>query len=338
MRIEADRAREIVVSALEHVDVAPAAAAIQARWLVEGELRGHPSHGIRRLPVLVERVRKGLINVEAEPRLKWGGEAVLLVDGDRGLGPAVGTRALAELEPRARRLGVAVAAIRNTSHLGLLSPYVEGVAAGGLLGIALTTSEALVHPWGGARALIGTNPIAVGVPTAAEPFALDMATGEISMGKVLAYADRGEELEPGWAIDAAGRETRDPTKVAAISPFGGAKGYGLGLAFELLVGILTRTAFGTEVLGTLDVEHPATKGDLFVCLAPERFLVDGETIERLGAYLEELRGSAVGDEPVAVPGDRARARRRQALAVGIELPDELVERLRELSPAAGSLS
>lgn len=338
MRIEADTAREIVAAALERVGVAPEAAAIQARWLVEGELRGHPSHGIQRLPVLVERVREGLLDAAAEPRLEWGGEATLLVDGDRGLGPAVGTRALAELEPRARRLGVAVAAVHNSGHLGLLSPYVESVAAGGLVGIALTTSEALVHPFGGARALIGTNPIAIGIPTPGEPFALDMATGEISMGKVLAYAQRGQELEPGWAIDGEGRETRDPAAVAAIAPFGGAKGYGLGLAFELLVGVLSGTAFGTDVLGTLDTEHPVTKGDLFICLAPERFGVGPETMGRLGAYLEELRGSAVSSEPVAVPGDRARARRRRALAEGIELPDELVARLRELSPAAEALS
>ncbi len=338
MRVEAVTTREIVASALERVGVAPEAAAIQARWLVEGELRGHPSHGIQRLPVLVERVRKGLLDAGAEPRLEWGGEATLLVDGDGGLGPAVATRALAALEPRARRLGVAVAAVRNSGHLGLLSPYVESVAAGGLVGIALTTSEALVHPFGGARALIGTNPIAVGIPTPGEPFALDMATGEISMGKVLAYAQRGQELEPGWAIDGTGQATRDPAAVAAIAPFGGVKGYGLGLAFELLVGILSGTAFGTDVLGTLDTEHPVTKGDLFICLAPERFGVGPETMERLGAYLEELRGSAVASEPVAVPGDRARARRRRALAEGIELPDELVARLRELCPAAEALS
>jgi LDH2 family malate/lactate/ureidoglycolate dehydrogenase len=338
MKIEAETAREIVASALERVGVGTEAATIQARWLVEGELRGHPSHGIQRLPVLVERVRKGLLNADAEPRLEWGGEATLIVDGDRGLGPAVATRALAELESRARRLGVAVAAVRNSGHLGLLSPYVESVAAGGLLGIALTTSEALVHPWGGARALIGTNPIAVGIPTPGEPFALDMATGEISMGKVLAYAHRGQELEPGWAIDGEGQATRDPVAVAAIAPFGGAKGYGLGLAFELLVGILTGTAFGADVLGTLDTEHPVTKGDLFICLAPERFGVGPETMDRLGAYLEELRGSAVASEPVAVPGDRARARRRRTLAAGVELPDELVARLRELSPAAEALS
>lgn len=335
MRVDAERERRWIVAALEHVGVERPAADVQAEWLLEGDLRSHPSHGIQRLPVLVERVRRGLVNPAARAKLEWASDAALVVDGDAGLGPWVGSQVVAALAARAQETGVAAAAVRNAHHLGLLSLYVERAAERGLVCIALTTSEALVHPWGGARALIGTNPIAIGVPARPEPFVLDMATSEVSMGKVLAHRNRGEALEPGWAIDADGEPTDDPASVAALTPFGGAKGYGLGLGFELVVSILSGTALGTDVRGTLDVEHPPSKGDIFICVSPERFGVGDEALGRVERYLGELRGSSgPGAPPVAVPGDGARSRRQKALREGIELPDELVGQLRPLMPTA----
>src|SRR5699024_3092522 len=115
------------------------------------------------------------------------------------------------------------------NHMGMLAPYVEKAAKAGCIAIALTTSEALVHPWGGARALVGTNPIAVGVPTVKQPFVLDMATSEVSMGKVLYYAGRDECIPEGWGIGSSGSSTTNPSEVIALTPFGGPKGYGLGL-------------------------------------------------------------------------------------------------------------
>src|SRR5690606_35745263 len=123
-----------------------------------------------------------------------------------------------------------------------------------------------VHPWGGSIAMVGTNPIGVGIPTQGEPFILDMSTSEVSVGKVLDYAARGEPIPLGWAVDEQGKPTTDAEAGArgALAPFGGAKGYALGLAFEALVGVLAGSQYGRDVHGTLDVEHPPSKGDLFV--------------------------------------------------------------------------
>lgn len=335
MRISAERERRLIVTALTEAGVARAAAGAQADWLVEADLRGHPSHGIQRLPVLVERVRRELVNPTASPRLDWATESALLVDGDAGLGPWAGLKAMTALIERTPDTGVTVAAMRNAHHLGLLSLYVERAAARGLIGLALTTSEALVHPWGGARALIGTNPIAVAIPARPAAFVLDMATSEVSMGKVIAADQRGDSLEPGWAIDSDGQPTDDPARVTALTPFGGAKGYGLGLAIELLVGVLSRTALGEGVLGTLDVEHPPTKGDLFVCLAPERFGVAEELEDTVDGYLAEVRRSSARGGRVSIPGDGARRRRAKAMRDGVELPEALVDQLRELVPGPG---
>jgi LDH2 family malate/lactate/ureidoglycolate dehydrogenase len=329
--IDAAQERALILEVLHGLGAGEREAQDQADVLVEGDLRGRSSHGVQRLPVIAERIRQGLIAPRAEPVEKWGAEAMLNVDGANGFGPHVAFRAATAVRRRARLTGVAAAAIRRASHLGILAVYVERIAAEGQIGIAFTTSEALVHPWGGRVALVGTNPIAVALPTTGqEPFVLDMATSAISRGEVLARGHRGESLPPGAAVDADGQPTTDPGSAAAISPFGGAKGFALGLAIELIVAALTDTALGDEVRGTLDVTDPVTKGDLLIAFDPQT-----DAVGRLTRYLDLLRASppAAGMRGVTIPGERARAERRRRLAEGIPLPSALWRELEALAYA-----
>ena len=165
---------------------------------------------------------------------------------------------------RSQATGIAIAAIRNANIRRDLAPYVEHVASASRIGIALTTSEALVHPWAGRLAMVGTNPLAIAVPADPEPLVLDMATGAVSMGRVLDHRHRNVPLEEGWAVDQSGEPTIDPDEVAAISPFGGPKGYALGVALEVVVAALTSTALGNNVTGTLDTTTVCNKGDLLI--------------------------------------------------------------------------
>jgi LDH2 family malate/lactate/ureidoglycolate dehydrogenase len=331
VRIDAAQERALIVDVLRPLGATMEEASDQATVLVEGDLRGRPSHGVQRLPVIAQRIRAGLIRPGASHQATWTAEAMLRVDGAFGFGPHVGRRAVEMIGERAARTGVAAGAIHSASHLGMLALYVEPLAANGLVALGFTTSEALVHPWGGRVALVGTNPIAIALPTDGEPFVMDMATGAISKGEVIARSHRGQDLPPGSAVDANGNPTVDPVAAdrGAISPFGGAKGFALGLAIELLVAALTETALGERVRGTLDVTDPVTKGDVLIAFDPTAAGV-APFGERLGAYLRELRTSppAPGSGGVMVPGDRTRAERRRRLAEGIPLPESL---WRELS-------
>lgn len=315
--------------------VPDAHAAIQADTLVEAELRGLPSHGLQRLPRIAERLRKALTVPGETGAARWAAPALLHVDGGQGLGPVVAMAALDAVADRARRLGVAMAAIRDANHLGMLSWYVERVATAGQVAIALSTSEALVHPEGGRRAMIGTNPVAIGVPTAAAPFVLDMATGLVPMGRIHLHARRGDPIPEGWALDAEGNPTTDAAAArhGAIAPSGGAKGYALGLGFELLVAALAGSALAPDVRGTLDADHPCTKGDLFIVATPHH---DGGLSHRLAAYLDAVRACAPADpaSPVLVPGDRARAERARRLTEGIPVEDGLWTQLEALAVTA----
>ncbi|WP_423182866.1 Ldh family oxidoreductase [Arthrobacter sp. NyZ413] len=299
-------------------------AAVQAASLVEGQMRGHASHGIRRLAVLVGRMRKGLIEPNARPQLDWLTPSVLRVDGNRGFGPVVAYQAIDAVVARAEETGVAMAAISNSSHIGMLAPYVESIALRGQVALLLTTSEALVHAWGGRGATVGTNPIGIGVPTGGDPLVLDMSTAQVSMGKILDYAATGRPLPSGWAVDALGNPTSDAAAAAqggALSPFGGPKGYALGIALEALVGTLTATAFGADVVGTLDTDFPATKGDLLICVSLERLGLLG-MLPALTAYLDTVRDSAATGG-VDIPGDRARRTKEMNDAHGVPVDEEV---------------
>ena len=316
----------VIVDALVRHGATPSDAALQATTLVEGDLRGHASHGIRRLPVLVGRLDAGVAVSGVELGLEWRTEAALAVDGRRSLGPIAAHRALDLIVERAATTGIALASIRNAGHVGMLAPYLERIVASGNAGIALTVSEALVHPWGGTTAMVGTNPIGIGIPTLGEPFILDMSTSEVSVGKIIDHAARGVPIPLGWAIDADGNPTTDAAAATqgAVSPFGGPKGYALGLAVEALVGVLAGSAFGRDVHGTLDVEHPPTKGDLFIVMSLDALGATG-SLAGLTSYFDAVRESG-GATPVAVPGDRARAERAARRTAGIPLDAAVWER------------
>jgi L-2-hydroxycarboxylate dehydrogenase (NAD+) len=295
-------------------------------------MRGRPSHGLQRLSRILARTERGLVDPRTEGRSRWRSRAVLEVDGERGLGPVVAMVAVDRLCERLRRCGIVIAAIRNSNHLGMLAYYVEAIASQGAIGIAMSSSEALVHPYGGTRALLGTNPIAIAVPTGNRPFVLDLATSVVSMGKIHHFAASGKTLEEGWARDAQGRPTTnaEAAKTGSIAPFGGAKGYGLGLAIELMLAALVDSTLAPDIHGTLDAELPCTKGDLLVAIDTSSSRGVGD---RLLQYLDQIRCSEPADPetPIRVPGDGAASRASAALRDGFSVDPRLWRELNCLS-------
>lgn len=327
--VTVDEALDVAGAALIKAGVPDENARLQADLLVDAEARGLPSHGLLRLPRVIERIANGVSDPVTRGRITWRGSALAEVDGGNGLGPVVAVHALDAVSARAAEAtGVAVAAISSSNHLGMLAWYVRRVAQRGQLCLALTTSEALMHPYGGRTAMVGSNPIAVGVPASPQPLVFDMATALVSMGKIHDHANRGAQLQAGWALDCDGDPTVDPVRAmqGAIAPFGGAKGYGLGLAFEVLVTALTGAALGRDVAGTLDSVRPANKGDVFI-------VAESGSAQAISRYLDAVRESAPIDpaEPVRIPGDSSDARYAHALAAGIRLPAALWDEIVALS-------
>jgi len=325
--VSSEDVRAVIVHVLAKLGANARERSIQADVLTEADLRGHHSHGLQRLPVLAARIKNRLIRVDVAPDYVWTADSVLSVDGKDGLGPFVAESALERAKTALEQSGIVAVAIRNSSHIGMIGYYCERRALEGLICLAMTESEALVHPHGGTKGLVGTNPLAIGIPSEHAPFVFDMATSTSAIGKIYASKHRGEPIPLGWAIDAEGNPTTNPDAAlkGSLTPAAGPKGYGLGISIGILAGLLPGGEIGPRVFGTLDTEFRCTKGDFFLLMNPAAFAGGPELASRVASYLDELRHSPPqkGCESVIVPGDRARKLREERMRSGIPLPKEV---------------
>lgn len=317
--IEVDRRRATAAAtaALRAAGISGSDAERTAAVLVSADARGKHSHGLLRLPRIVEGIERGNVDPDGEIRVRADRGAAAYLDGGARLGPVVATRAVDGACERAAAHGVGLVGVRNATHLGMLGYYTDRAREAGYVAIAMTNTEPAMPPFGGSGAVLGTNPIAIGLPT--EPaFNLDMSTASISRGEVLRREEAGEPLPAGVALDADGAPTRDPAAAleGVILPFGGAKGAGLAIAVEVLAGGLVGAAMGEAVTGTYDTTRPCTKGDLFVAIDP----VDADFGEATGPFLERLRrlAPAEGFDAVRLPGERSVAADRERTVVEVD--------------------
>lgn len=332
MQVERTRAEAVAAAAFEAHGISESDATVTADVLVSADARGKHSHGLLRLPRFVRGIEHG--NVDPDGRITATGStgATALVDGGSRLGPVVAVEALGTAMARTDDRGVGVVGVHDTNHLGMLGYYTDHARREGYVALAMTNTEPAMPPYGGAEPILGTNPIAIGLPTD-PPFNLDMSTSAISRGEVLHRKEQGESLPEGVALDAEGRPTTDPAEAldGVILPFGGAKGSGLAIAVEVLAGGLVDAAMGRDVSGTYHTEEPCTKGDLFVLVDPDR-MASG-FVERADAFLSDLKRTdrAAGFEEIRLPGERSVRADRTVETVEIE--DDLWETVVTLSEA-----
>jgi len=305
MEIDRHRAREIAATALQEHRIPPGDARTTAEMLVTAEAWGKSSHGLIRLPRYIRGVEHGNVDPDGTIDVVRDGGAVATIDGGARLGPAVATRALGEATARADEYGVGLAGVHNCTHLGMLGYYTDMVREEGYVAVAMTNTEPAMPPYGGTEPVLGTNPIAIGLPTD-PPFNLDMSTAAIARGTVETAVERGDSIPEGVALDANGEPTTDPEAAleGTILPFGGPKGSGLAIAIEVLAGALVGAEMGEGVTGTYHTEDPCTKGDLFLVIDPE--VLGGEGfVDRTEAFFRELKETETAPEfdGIRLPGE-----------------------------------
>ncbi len=182
--------------------------------LYEADLRGYGSHGLLRLPNMIQRIENGMVDPAGRPRVVQEREGSALVDGGLSLGP-VGAMYGAEVAIRkAKEAGCCAVGVINTNHICMAGIYVERIARAGLAGILTSVTQPIAHVMGGFERLLGTNPIAIAVPTGeGDPILVDFATTTISFGTVMNARVRGESIPEGTALGSGGEPITDPAEV-----------------------------------------------------------------------------------------------------------------------------
>ncbi len=98
--------------------MAETTAAETAEIMSWADLHGIDTHGISMVPVYDERRRGGKIDMRAEPLVTRQTPVSALVDGRGGLGHANARRAMEMAIEKAQSIGIGIAAMRNSAHLG----------------------------------------------------------------------------------------------------------------------------------------------------------------------------------------------------------------------------
>ena len=291
-------------------------ARIVADVLVEAELRGRPTHGLMRLPGILKVYDSG---PRQGPRIVEEKGPRVLFDGCDNLGYVVGFRMAEKAVDVAKREKVAIVAGRNTRHCGMLGYYVSWMADRGIAGLAFAHCCPLMAPWGGAESVLGTNPIAAAFPADPHPILVDLGTSATTYGAARLAQQEGRRIPPGGALDRDGNPTDDPQKVGegTLLPFGGPKGYALGVMVQLLAGAFT----GAGAV-------PETHRDYGILLMG--FRTDAFTdVEKYAAGVRELTERVKsarrvkGFDEILLPGERAYRERERGLREGIDVPDNL---------------
>jgi LDH2 family malate/lactate/ureidoglycolate dehydrogenase len=324
-RVKPDQLRDFCAGLFEGAGVPSADARTVADSLVEADLRGVSSHGTTRVGIYLERLQAGLINSRPTVAVIRETATTLLLDGDNGLGPVVGVRAMDEAIRRATEYGTAWVGVRNSNHFGAAAYYVTRAITARCIGFALTNAPATMALWGGRTPFLGTNPFAMGVPAGRErPIVVDMATSVAARGKIILAAKKGEAIPSGLAVDVEGRPTTDAQAAldGAVLPFAQHKGYGIALLIEMLSGVLAGATIAPAV-GNLYGNPTGTQnlGHGFGALRVEALAPIGEFAERMDTLIREVRQSprGAGIERIYLPGEiefeLAERNRRDGLAL-----------------------
>ncbi len=319
-------------SLLEAHDVPPDDAEVTARRLVEADARGRDGHGLIRLAPYLQRIRAGGLNVRPQVQVRSERASSAQVDGDNGLGQVVVTRATDLAIAKARETGVGVVGTVRSNHAGAAGVYALRAAEAGVVGIYFAVASANgMPPWGGRNPLLGTNPLAIAVPSAGTPFLLDIASTATSHGTIKTLRAAGREMPEGWVVGHDGQPITDPKRAheGHLLPMGGHKGAGLTIAIGLLAGVLNGAAFGSAVVDhRVDATTHTNTGQLVVALAADVFRPLADALGGVEAALAELRASdGPGAPPLRLPGDRAAERWERSLHQGVELPDHVRDAL-----------
>ncbi|MFI4933576.1 MAG: malate/lactate/ureidoglycolate dehydrogenase [Caulobacterales bacterium] len=344
MLIPADRLTRLLATMLERAGAPADKAQISAEHLVAANLKGHDSHGVGMAPAYLRWIANGTLFPGRTAKVIHDHVAVMVVDGQFGLGQVVAREAIDLAIGRARQTGIACVALRNACHIGRIGAYGEQCADAGMVSmhyVNVIGGEPAVAPFGGGEPRMITNPYCCTLPRPdGDHIVLDFATSAVAIGKLRVAMMKGEPAPPGALMDAEGQPTDDPRVIFSagsrgfLLPFGLHKGGGMQVMCELLGGALaghwTMQPAGKRDYGA------AVNNMLSIVIDPDAFggreVFEAEASAMLD-YIHATR-PAPGVAAVLAPGDPERASKAQRLRDGVPIDDNS---WRDLMAAAASV-
>ena len=226
------------------------AACTVASGLIDADLEGVPSHGVMLTDMYIDRLRHGSVSTREKAEIVSDRDGAVVLDAGNAFGHLIGDQAIGLAIDRAQRFAAGIVAVRHGFHFGTARRYALRAAERGCIGIVMCNTRPLMPAPGGAERVVGNNPIAISVPSDGSlPIVLDMATSEAAMGKIQLAEKAGQSIPQSWAVCHDGGPTTDPKEAISgmLLPAAGPKGFGLAFMIDLMCGLLSHGASGSDV-------------------------------------------------------------------------------------------
>jgi len=325
MKISAQDLQALIQTIFAAAGCDPAEAEAIARRLIGANLVGHDSHGVIQVPTYLKWIKEEKVVPNQTIQSVVDNDVLAIVDGQFGFGQMIGEQAMDLAIRKSRKFGIGVVGLRNCGHLGRIGDWAEMAAEAGCVSLHFVNTSGLgilVAPHGGYDARLSANPIAAGVPRQNAPhIILDISTCVIAEGKIRVALNKGEQVPEGCMLDAEGRPITDPRVFygpprGSILPFGGHKGYGLGIIAEVLAG-----AFSAAACSNPENSSRLANNMLSIVFDPARVQSANafhSELERFIAYVKSSR-TVTPNGDILLPGELEARNRAQRLGSGIEL-------------------
>lgn len=305
-------------------------AQIVANKMIEADLMGHDTHGIRMLNRYLADIRQGNMVTDGEPKVISDRGPCALWDAHLLPGHWVLQRGIELAIPRAKQYGSMMMGIRRSHHVGALNVHLTSIVEHGLIGVLWATDSKVrsVAPFGGIDPVLTTDPIAAGIPTSGAPILIDTTTSLCSNALVKQTLERGEQLPSEMLKDNEGKPTRNPNALftdppGTILPLGGMTHGYKGYSLAMLVNVMSLALPG---FGKASGEK--NEGIMLHIIDPDAFGGEEAFLQETDWMVDASRASqSISGAPIRLPGDRARELSKERQADGIPLEHELFESL-----------
>ena len=334
MKVSAKVLKKKLIYIFKKYSLSSTHAKISAEAIIKAELVGAQSHGLSRLKMYCDRIKKNLINSKPKIKIKKISKSASLIDADNSIGFVSGDIGIKQAIKNAKSSGIGIVAVKNSGHYGLSSFYAEQAVKKNLLVLCFTNAPPALAPHGAKKSLFGTNPICFGSPTGDNvPFILDTSMSKVNRGKIRLAAKMGTKISEGSALDKNGNPTTDALKALAgvQLPIAGFRGSGLAWMVDILSGVLTGASHGGKAKDPFDdFSGPQNIGHLFITFKSNLFLND--YIPRIKQNLKRVKKlpKIKGIKEIMYPGQNKYKRYKKNMNKKINIPHEILRDINSL--------
>jgi ureidoglycolate dehydrogenase (NAD+) len=332
MKIEHRKLQQFICDILCTEGVSKEEAEIVAQVLVWCDAIGRYTQGVIRIPTWLKRFKLGLIKSPCHPEFIQKSETISILNGNNGFGNYLGSMAMSKAIELADRYGIGMVGVRHSNHFSASAYYVQMAAARSQIGLAFTNGFPRTAPHGGITATLGTNPLGFGAPMRnGESVLVDFATSSSSGSAIRQAMVEDRAIPEGVLLREHPQAGSDQD---AILPFGGAKGFCLGLMVEILSGVITDSGISHQVGSAYkNFDRSSDVGHLFISIDISK-AIDMELyyhkMDLLISYIKAAQ-KQLGIEEILIPGETRWRNYQRQLVEGINLEPKTIESLESIA-------